>query len=55
MNSVKAFSWFNSSTEKAKENLKKQGEELDKLNKKYDEHIEKMKALCPVLKKVYSD
>lgn len=42
---VKAFSWFNSSTEKAKENLKKQGEELDKLNKKYDEHIEKMKAL----------
>lgn len=41
---VKAFSWFNSSTEKAKENLKKQGEELDKLNKKYDEHIEKMKA-----------
>lgn len=42
---VKAFSWFNSSTEKAKENLKKQGEELDRLNKKYDEHIEKMKAL----------
>ena len=42
---VKAFSWFNSSTEKAKENLKKQSEELDKLNKKYDEHIEKMKAL----------
>lgn len=42
---VKAFSWFNSSTEKAKENLKKQGEELDELNKKYDEHIEKMKAL----------
>ena len=32
-------------TEKAKENLKKQGEELDKLNKKYDEHIDKMKAL----------
>ena len=25
--------------------MKKQGEELDKLNKKYDEHIEKMKAL----------
>lgn len=41
---VKAFSWFSSSSEKAKENLKKQGEELDKLNKKYDEHIEKMKA-----------
>lgn len=42
---VKAFSWFGSSSEKAKENLKKQGEELDKLSKKYDEHIEKMKAL----------
>lgn len=42
---VKAFSWFSSSSEKAKENLKKQGEELDKLNKKYDEHVEKMKAL----------
>lgn len=42
---VKAFSWFNSSSEKAKENLKKQGEELDKLNQKYDEHIEKIKAL----------
>lgn len=41
---VKAFSWFSSSSERAKENLKKQGEELDKLNKKYDEHIEKMKA-----------
>lgn len=42
---VKAFSWFSSSSEKAKENLKKQGEELDNLGKKYDEHIEKMKAL----------
>lgn len=42
---VKAFSWFNSSSEKAKANLKKQGEELDNLGKKYDEHIEKMKAL----------
>lgn len=42
---VKAFSLFSSSSEKAKVNLKKQGEELDKLGKKYDEHIEKMKAL----------
>lgn len=42
---VKAFSWFGSASENAKENLKKQGEELDNLGKKYDEHIEKMKAL----------
>lgn len=42
---VKAFSWFSSSSEKAKENLKKQGEELDRLREKYDEHTEKLKAL----------
>lgn len=42
---VKAFNLFGKSQEKARENFKKEGEELDKLAKKYDEHIDKLKAL----------
>lgn len=42
---VKAFNLFGRSQETARENFKKEGEELDKLAKKYDEHIEKLKAL----------
>lgn len=42
---VKAFNLFGKSQEKARENFKKEGEELDKLSKKYDEHLDKLKAL----------
>lgn len=42
---VKAFNIFGRSQEKARENFKKEGEELDKLGKKYDEHLAKLKAL----------
>ena len=42
---VKAFNLFGKSQEKARENFKKEGEELDKLAKKYDEHVAKLKAL----------
>lgn len=42
---VKAFNLFGKSQEKARENFKKEGEELEKLSKKYDEHIEKLKSL----------
>lgn len=42
---VKAFNLFGRSQEKARENFKKEGEELDKLGKKYDEHLDKLKAL----------
>lgn len=42
---VKAFNLFGKSQEKARENFKKEGEELDKLAKKYDEHLDKLKAL----------
>ena len=42
---VKAFNLFGRSQEKARENFKKEGEELDKLAKKYDDHLDKLKAL----------
>ncbi|MBR0281255.1 MAG: hypothetical protein IJQ81_06650 [Oscillibacter sp.] len=42
---VKAFNLFGKSQEKARENFKKEGEELDKLAKKYDEHLTKLKAI----------
>lgn len=42
---VKAFNLFGKSQEKARENFKKEGEELEKLSKKYDDHIDELKSL----------
>ena len=41
---IKAFNAFASSSEKQREQLKKTGEELDRLNQKYADHIEAVKA-----------